>query len=158
MPQFANPSFCCSFFLSTDAIHARSSAYNYVLDPVIRKSLNLDLKGNVVVLDEAHNIEDVLCESGSGDYGEFDLCNLLPVLATYSNKRQDSDEAKNTIDLPSGLSLSFSQVAHELLLFVEKLVVYMRDQRRRFENGPCKFRIVEVAFCVETFMPVLTLP
>ena len=140
MSQSVNLLFCHRFFLSTDTTPARSSAYNYVLDPVIRKSLNLDLKGNVVVLDEAHNIEDVLCESGSGDYGEFDLCNLLPVLTAYSNQRQDSEEEKNTIDLPSGLSLSFSQVAHELLVFVEGLVLYMRDQRRRFENGPCKFR------------------
>ena len=140
------------------SVSVRSLAYNYVLDPSIRKSLNLNLKGNVVVLDEAHNIEDTLCESGSGDYGEFDLCNLLSVLTTYSHKRQDPDDEKNNIDLPCGLSLPSSQVAHELLLFVEKLILYMRDQRRRFENGPCKFQARRVsAFFIELSMPVLTM-
>lgn len=32
--------------------------YNYLIDPLIRSSLDITLKGSVVILDEAHNIED----------------------------------------------------------------------------------------------------
>ncbi|XP_025422796.1 Fanconi anemia group J protein homolog isoform X2 [Sipha flava] len=32
--------------------------YNYVIDPVIRGTMNLQLKGHVIIVDEAHNIED----------------------------------------------------------------------------------------------------
>ncbi|KAI1893387.1 hypothetical protein AGOR_G00123210 [Albula goreensis] len=39
--------------------------YNYLLDPLIRESMEINLKGQVVVLDEAHNIEDCARESAS---------------------------------------------------------------------------------------------
>ncbi|XP_056613657.1 Fanconi anemia group J protein isoform X3 [Triplophysa dalaica] len=39
--------------------------YNYLLDPLIRESLEINLKEQIVVLDEAHNIEDCARESAS---------------------------------------------------------------------------------------------
>ncbi|XP_059187977.1 Fanconi anemia group J protein [Centropristis striata] len=39
--------------------------YNYLLDPMIRESMEIDLEGQIVVLDEAHNIEDCARESAS---------------------------------------------------------------------------------------------
>ena len=33
--------------------------YNYILDPVIRRAVQIDLQDSVIILDEAHNIEDI---------------------------------------------------------------------------------------------------
>ncbi|XP_010400637.1 Fanconi anemia group J protein isoform X2 [Corvus cornix cornix] len=41
--------------------------YNYLLDPQIRESMDIKLKDQVVILDEAHNIED--CARESVSYG-----------------------------------------------------------------------------------------
>ncbi|KAM4628392.1 Fanconi anemia group J protein [Polymixia lowei] len=39
--------------------------YNYLLDPLIRESMDISLEGQIVVLDEAHNMEDCARESAS---------------------------------------------------------------------------------------------
>ncbi|NXX13836.1 FANCJ protein, partial [Podargus strigoides] len=47
--------------------------YNYLLDPQIRESMEINLKGQVVILDEAHNIEDSARESVSYSVTESQL-------------------------------------------------------------------------------------
>uniref|UniRef100_A0A8C3CRE6 DNA 5'-3' helicase n=1 Tax=Cairina moschata TaxID=8855 RepID=A0A8C3CRE6_CAIMO len=47
--------------------------YNYLLDPQIRESMEINLKGQVVILDEAHNIEDCARESVSFSVTESQL-------------------------------------------------------------------------------------
>ncbi|KAG0244286.1 Fanconi anemia group J protein [Mortierella sp. GBA43] len=38
--------------------------YNYLIDPHICKAMDIDLRNAIVILDEAHNIEDAACEAG----------------------------------------------------------------------------------------------
>ncbi|XP_023372406.1 Fanconi anemia group J protein [Otolemur garnettii] len=47
--------------------------YNYLLDSQIRESMDLNLKEQVVILDEAHNIEDCARESASYSVTEVQL-------------------------------------------------------------------------------------
>ncbi|KAA3676580.1 fanconi anemia group J protein [Paragonimus westermani] len=47
--------------------------YNYLLDPVNRSATDLELKNNVVILDEAHNIEDASREAASFKITEHQL-------------------------------------------------------------------------------------
>ncbi|CAG5124041.1 unnamed protein product [Candidula unifasciata] len=39
--------------------------YNYLVDPIVRDAMQINLKGHVVILDEAHNIEDSAREAAS---------------------------------------------------------------------------------------------
>ncbi|XP_029158437.1 Fanconi anemia group J protein homolog [Nylanderia fulva] len=39
--------------------------YNYIVDPKIRESMQINLKGDIVILDEAHNIENICRDAAS---------------------------------------------------------------------------------------------
>ena len=47
---------CCACFAGdADLVFC---PYNYLIDPVIRKSMDVDISTAVLIFDEAHNIED----------------------------------------------------------------------------------------------------
>ena len=60
----------CPYFASK---HAATTAelifcpYNYLLDPSVRRAMEIELKGALVILDEAHNVEDTCREAASCD-------------------------------------------------------------------------------------------
>jgi Rad3-related DNA helicase len=113
--------------------------YNYILDPSIREALGIDLEGTVVVLDEAHNVEDTLRGSGSGQWSEMDLCGILHALQFYVDS-----ESGGAVALPATKNKVLSgstekdvrvnEMAHELVLFVETILLYLLDHKRTFEE------------------------
>lgn len=115
--------------------------YNYVLDPGIRNALGIELMNSVVILDEAHNVEDTLREAGSGKFGEFELCELVVMLNNYSLTEKPTG---NMIELESsGIPGDASgdveylcDLSHSLLIFIEKLIEDLRRSRTLFENNP----------------------
>ncbi|XP_049724811.1 regulator of telomere elongation helicase 1 isoform X3 [Elephas maximus indicus] len=54
--------------------------YNYLLDPKSRRAHSVDLKGTVVIFDEAHNVEKMCEESASFDLTPHDLASGLDVI------------------------------------------------------------------------------
>ncbi|KAJ1976120.1 hypothetical protein H4R34_004093 [Dimargaris verticillata] len=47
--------------------------YNYLVDPSIREASGIDLKNSIIVIDEAHNIEDVCRSSASLTLSDLEL-------------------------------------------------------------------------------------
>ncbi|ORY98222.1 helicase C-terminal domain-domain-containing protein [Syncephalastrum racemosum] len=47
--------------------------YNYIIDPTVRRSLDINIKDSIIVLDEAHNIEDAARQAASYETAESDL-------------------------------------------------------------------------------------
>ncbi|CAN6463879.1 unnamed protein product [Victoria cruziana] len=78
----------CPYFgaqlLAIDA-HIIFCPYSYVLDPVVRRAMDLDLTGAVIIFDEAHNIEDMARDAGSFDAEEDALDRLQVELGQLSS-------------------------------------------------------------------------
>lgn len=73
----------CGYFAShkeVEKAHLILCPYNYLVDPVIRKSLNLDVEGATLVFDETHNIESVCRDSASTDLDVDHLDSLVAEL------------------------------------------------------------------------------
>jgi hypothetical protein len=119
----------CPYYLSRElAQHAEIifSPYNYLLDPGIRSAMGLDVNNAVIILDEGHNVEDTLREAGSGTFGEFELCDIILMLEDHSRVRKSRRNPEDDVDI--------GEICHELLLFVEHIVQFMRSSRERFEK------------------------
>ncbi|MED6206439.1 hypothetical protein PIB30_026649 [Stylosanthes scabra] len=63
----------CSYYAArnmSDDAQLVFCPYSYIINPVIRGAMDLDIKGAIVILDEAHNIEDITRDAGSVDIEE----------------------------------------------------------------------------------------
>ncbi|KAI0514106.1 hypothetical protein KFK09_010140 [Dendrobium nobile] len=63
----------CSYFAAqTLAAEAQLvfCPYSYIINPIVRRAMDVDIKGCIIILDEAHNIEDMAREGGSVDIEE----------------------------------------------------------------------------------------
>ncbi|KAJ2745055.1 hypothetical protein GGI20_002464 [Coemansia sp. BCRC 34301] len=68
--------FACPYFAARDLagmVDLIFCPYNYILDPGVRGSAGIDLVGNVVILDEAHNVENAARDAGSMEINDEQL-------------------------------------------------------------------------------------
>ena len=111
--------------------------YNYVLDPNIRGALGISLDNAIVVLDEAHNVESTLRDMASVKNTEIDLMEMVMLLVKYTKiYNSQNDVAFNPLNQDDT-----SGNAHEILLFIEKIIAFVQDSRVKFENdqGTCNY-------------------
>ncbi|KAL2714669.1 Fanconi anemia group J protein isoform X3 [Vespula squamosa] len=59
--------------------------YNYIIDPDIRESMQINLKNDIIVLDEAHNIEDICRDVAGADFREDELRSILTDCGTLKS-------------------------------------------------------------------------
>ncbi|KAM4034072.1 regulator of telomere elongation helicase 1 isoform 2-T2 [Anomaloglossus baeobatrachus] len=69
--------------------------YNYLLDSKSRKAHNIDLKGTVVIFDEAHNVERMCEESASFDLTPYDLASGIDALDLVIKELTENLEQKH---------------------------------------------------------------
>ncbi|XP_076880804.1 regulator of telomere elongation helicase 1 [Brachyhypopomus gauderio] len=91
--------------------------YNYLLDPKSRRSHNIELKGAVVIFDEAHNVERMCEESTSFDLTPYDLTSAIDAVDKLLREQAsdltkgESAEEFNVESLSSGLKLDITTIA-----------------------------------------------
>lgn len=79
----------CPYFASremADDADVVFAPYNYMIEPSIRKSINIRLTNAIVIIDEAHNVEDTCRAAGSVDLDSKTLEAWLSELYTVNTK------------------------------------------------------------------------
>ncbi|XP_039591030.1 regulator of telomere elongation helicase 1 isoform X2 [Polypterus senegalus] len=91
--------------------------YNYLLDPKSRKAHNIELKGTVVIFDEAHNVEKMCEESASSDLTPYDLAtaidavNQVLTLQASTAEKSGLSEDFNIETTNPGLKMDVADIA-----------------------------------------------
>ena len=92
--------------------------YNYLVDPGIRKSMEISLKHNIVILDEAHNIEDSAREA-AGWQGEQDQIREamqdLEKMCNYNNAMEFGCDPQPYVELARYKTDNFTEKILSLL-------------------------------------------
>ncbi|KDD75334.1 DEAD2 domain-containing protein, partial [Helicosporidium sp. ATCC 50920] len=85
--QWARAHRACPYFLArrwekeADLVFA---PYSYLIDPVVRRAMEVEPRGAVLVFDEAHNMEDVAREAASAQLSRTQLDDCLASLSRAS--------------------------------------------------------------------------
>ncbi|XP_068928720.1 regulator of telomere elongation helicase 1 isoform X1 [Petaurus breviceps papuanus] len=99
--------------------------YNYLLDSKTRRAHNIDLKGTVVIFDEAHNVEKVCEESASFDLTPFDLASGLDAINQVLEEQtkllqQNEIHAEFNMELDnSGLKMELEDIAKVKIILLK---------------------------------------
>ncbi|XP_041060886.1 regulator of telomere elongation helicase 1 isoform X2 [Carcharodon carcharias] len=104
--------------------------YNYLLDPKSRKTHNIDLRGTIVIFDEAHNVEKMCEESASFDLTPYDLASGIDAVnQVLENEAKTVKHNENNTDINfesfnSGLKMDLSDLAKikKILLDLEMAI------------------------------------
>ena len=103
----------CPYFTARDLMkHADIifCPYNYIIDPDIRESMQLDLQDEVIILDEAHNMEDICRDVASVDFRDDHMMAAALECEALSKQRE----------------MDFS-VYNILKQYITKLVTFMKS-------------------------------
>ncbi|XP_063872986.1 Fanconi anemia group J protein homolog [Scylla paramamosain] len=76
--------------------------YNYLVDPLIRQSMNISLKNHVLILDEAHNIEDSARSAASCSVTQTEMKETCSHLREWKSHEKECDKLANMISALSG--------------------------------------------------------
>ncbi|CEF63754.1 Fanconi anemia group J protein [Strongyloides ratti] len=80
--------------------------YNYILDPKLRAAQKIDLAGNVIIFDEAHNLENICEESSSINFTSTDISMCLKeckgVMELYLSLEETVRDEMDNTDLAFG--------------------------------------------------------
>ncbi|XP_075746080.1 Fanconi anemia group J protein homolog isoform X2 [Rhipicephalus microplus] len=107
----------CPYYWSLDLMPGADiifCPYNYLIDPVIRKCLSIDLNNAVVVLDEAHNIEDISREVMSISVTQDQLRDIIADLEEMQRIPYMPEEHYAIASVMSKLSLWITQHSDHL--------------------------------------------
>ncbi|RZC32720.1 regulator of telomere elongation helicase 1 -like [Asbolus verrucosus] len=96
--------------------------YNYLLDPKARKALGVELANNVVILDEAHNIEKICEESASMQIRSTDVTLCIEEVTTVMKALTENSVDFNDKEVPKDFTADELCVLKQFFLDFEKVL------------------------------------
>lgn len=107
--------------------------YNYLLDPKSRKAHGVELQGNVVIFDEAHNLEKICEESSSFDLTSSDLATAMEELSRLSEKiyEMTKHDEQSLVEMTDSSSMPEPEFTLEDLL---RLKATVRDLENKIDE------------------------
>ncbi|XP_015113040.1 Fanconi anemia group J protein homolog [Diachasma alloeum] len=119
---------CCPYFAARNLMAEADlilCPYNYLIDPAIRKAMQINVEGDIIILDEAHNIEDICRDSASSS---FTIQELQAVM-------EDCQEFHKHFDSLASREPEFVEVCYYICAKLKKLIETMPDLKRRDQNS-----------------------
>ena len=89
---------CCPYFTVRELKNKANiifCPYNYLVEPGIRNSMDIHLKNNIVILDEAHNIEDSARGAASYDMSQAAIKEAMTDLENMMKFSQETNRGGN---------------------------------------------------------------
>ncbi|XP_063988167.1 Fanconi anemia group J protein homolog [Diachasmimorpha longicaudata] len=126
--KLGNERGCCPYFAARNLMVEADlilCPYNYVIDPSIRKVMQINVKDNIVILDEAHNIEDICRDSGSSSYTAAEMQAVM----------EDCQECHKHFTKFMGDEPPFVEVCYYVCSQLKALIETMPNLRKREQNS-----------------------
>ncbi|KAG6462174.1 hypothetical protein O3G_MSEX013091 [Manduca sexta] len=120
---------CCPYYLSKELKQDADiifMPYNYLLDPKSRKANGVELMNNIIILDEAHNVEKMCEESASLQIRTTDvaLCidEITHVMRSFSEASDEQIDMTVDNSQPKDFTCDDLCVLKEMMLALEKAI------------------------------------
>ncbi|XP_053624650.1 regulator of telomere elongation helicase 1 homolog [Plodia interpunctella] len=120
---------CCPYYLSKELKQEADiifMPYNYILDPKSRKANGVELMNNIIILDEAHNVEKMCEEAASLQIRTTDvaLCidEITHVMRSFSENSEEQMDMSLDNNQPKDFTCDDLCVLKEIMLAFEKAI------------------------------------
>ncbi|KAL0841701.1 hypothetical protein ABMA28_013973 [Loxostege sticticalis] len=120
---------CCPYYLSKELKQDADiifMPYNYLLDPKSRKANGVELMNNIIIFDEAHNVEKMCEESASLQIKSTDiaLCidEITHVMRSFSENTEEQLDSTVDNNQPKDFTCEDLCVLKEMMLSLEKAI------------------------------------
>ncbi|CEG49566.1 regulator of telomere elongation helicase 1-like isoform x2 [Plasmopara halstedii] len=107
----------CPFFLTRNMLPEAEIVfvpYNYLIDPLARRSIGMSLDNSILIFDEAHNVETIASDAASYALSSNDISGCISEIDTFIKAL-----GNNTIQLDEGSNLTTESIQTLRALFLE---------------------------------------
>uniref|UniRef100_A0A0N5C376 DNA helicase n=1 Tax=Strongyloides papillosus TaxID=174720 RepID=A0A0N5C376_STREA len=132
----------CPYFAATTYLRKDADIifcpFNYIIDPIIRDTANIDVDNSIVILDEAHNIESFCRSSSSFSFTEKEIIHSLNdvylkrnLLRKHIEKSSSKDLEEEEFDVDGSENVGY---LNECLQQMEYLFTFMETLLNWFKS------------------------